>query len=95
MAQGRPVDNSYSRKIGLRMIEKVYTDKVAPKNVLMTLYETIDLLPEEIRKNLIRCLGKIGEDSTISFLSDKVAKKEASIKEDVDSAIDNIKKKLK
>ncbi len=95
MVQGKFADDPHIRKTGTRIIEKLYANKVAPQETLTALHYLVNTSPADIKRAIVKCLGKVGEKSTIDFLArDVEVGEESLLKEDIDTAINILKKKL-
>jgi HEAT repeat protein len=68
MVKGGFGDDLYLRETGLRMLEKIFYGREAPEGVLKELYGILPGHDMKFQKQVVRCLGKIGDRGTLSFL---------------------------
>lgn len=96
MAQGIPVDNPHVREAGIKMIEKIYAEGTAPKEVLATLYNLLPVETPEAKKMIVSCLGKVGDSSTIEFFKEVLTGTDKDIlKDEISEAIELLKEDKK
>lgn len=69
MAKGEPAEDSYVREAGMKIIERICPEG-APGNMLDILYGLVKEEPLEVRSAAVKCLGKVGDRSTVQVLKD-------------------------
>ena len=96
MVKGTSGDDLYLKDIGFRMLEKIYYEQEAPEPLLGQLYSLLKGQETNFQKLVIKCLGRIGNSGTLSFL--KTYRPERTpelVVLGVVEAIERLQKKLK
>jgi len=95
MVKGEFGDDTYIQKTGLKIIEKIYSKKVA-EDILAALYSLMESSSFELKNELLETLRKIGNESTLSFLETfKRSLQDGTLKQTLDRTIESLKVKFK
>jgi len=96
MSRGEFGEDPYIQKTGLRMLEKIYHAESPAEDILTGLYSLMEAPSFSLKKELLKSLAKIGNDSTHAFLETlKGGLQDQSLSKDLDAALELLKKKVK
>jgi hypothetical protein len=96
MVKGNSGEDLYLKDIGFRMLEKIYYEQEAPEPLLRQLYSLLKGQETNFQKLVIKCLSRIGNSGTLSFLKTyRPEKTPELVVLGVVEAIERLRKKLK
>lgn len=92
MTRGTAGEGDFIKITGLRILSKLFSGEKTPEHILKQLYGLYFVRNDDVKVELTRCLGEIGDYSAVPVLNEEKGKESSEeILSEIDKAIENIK----